>query len=67
MGAGGVICILGQFLLPCGKDKHALCGEAVNGRFQNSPVTCVTRQFRLSKKYVFLLKSKEGSMTVFQG
>lgn len=65
-GGGGIFCDLRQFLLHDGKDDEASFGDAVNRYFQSSLVTCVSHQLCLSKKlYVFVLKSKEGSTTMF--
>lgn len=59
--------VLGQFLLHNERDKCVSFGEAVNSHSQSSHITCVSRQLCLSKmSYVFVLKSKEGSIIIFQ-
>lgn len=60
-GREGIFCVLGQFLL-----HNASFGEAVDSLSQSSHITCVSRQLCLSKmSYVFVLKNKEGSMSIF--
>jgi len=63
----GIFYVLGQFLFHNERDKYASFREAVNSLSQSSHITCVSRQLCLSKmSYVFVLKSTEGSMIIFQ-
>ncbi|KAL4680863.1 hypothetical protein H8959_022804 [Pygathrix nigripes] len=65
-GWEGIFCVLGQFLSHNEKDRH-LPRERPQMATSRACSLPVSRQCRLSKKvHIFELKSKQGSMTVFQ-